>query len=77
MGEVISISNILFVVALIGFAFWKKDWLRIILSIAIVVWGVHFMASDIFVGMSVLAVGIILFIMGIRTQIQQTRGVSE
>lgn len=70
----IGIPEILIVIALLGFALWKKDWIRIILSICIVIWGVFFMPYDVKVAAPFLGVGLVLFIMGIMAQIQHARG---
>jgi len=62
---------------MVGFAFWKKGWLRIILSICIIIWGVFFMSYDIKIAAPLIAVGSVLFIQAILKQIQQAREATE
>jgi len=62
---------------MVGFAFWKKGWLRIILSICIIIWGVFYMSYDIKIAAPLIAVGAVLFIQAILKQIQYAREQAE
>jgi hypothetical protein len=62
---------------MVGFAFWKKGWLRIILSIGVIIWGVYFMSYDVKIAAPLIAVGAVLFIMAILKQIQSAREQAE
>jgi len=72
-----GIGNIILVMALLGFALWKKGWLRIILSICIIIWGVFYMSYDIKIAAPLIAVGAVLSIQAILKQIQQAREETE
>ena len=73
IGSGLGILDIIFMLALIGFALWKKGWIRIILSICIMVWGTFSLQYDIKVAAPLLAAGSVLFIQAILKQIQQAR----
>jgi hypothetical protein len=60
IGDPIGLPTILFVIGLCGFALWKKDWTRTLLSVCIIIWGAF-------------AMGTILFIMSIMRRIQTAR----
>lgn len=68
-----GIGDMILVIALLFFALWKKGWIRIILSICIIIWGVFFMSYDIKITAPLIAVGSVLFIEAILRQIQQAR----
>ena len=72
-----GIGNIILVMALLGFALWKKGWLRIILSICIIIWGVFYISYDIKIAAPLIAVGAVLFIQAILKQIQYAREQAE
>lgn len=73
IGTSLGILDIVFVLALIGFALWKTKWIRVMLSIGVMVWGVFAMPYDIKVAAPLLAIGIVLFIMGILSVIKSYR----
>lgn len=73
----IGIPEIILVIALLGFALWKKGWIRIILCLGIITWGIFFMPYDAKVAAPLLGVGVVLFILGVMAQIQSTREVTE
>lgn len=68
-----GIGDIILAIALLFFALWKKGWIRIILSICIIIWGVFFMSYDIKIAAPLIAAGSVLFIQAILRQIQQAR----
>ena len=72
VGNPIGLPAIVFAVGLCGFALWKKDWIRLLLSICILTWGVFAMPYDVKIAAPLIGVGIVLFFMGlfriIRTQ---------
>lgn len=72
-GGALGIPDILFIVALLVCALWKKGWLRIILSLSIIIWGTFAMQYDIKIAASLLAVASVLFIQVILVQIQHAR----
>jgi hypothetical protein len=73
----IGIPEIILVIALLGFALWKRGWIRALLSICIIIYGVFYMPYDIKIAAPLVAVGTMLFIQAILTQIQQAREKAE
>lgn len=69
----IGIPEVLIVIALLGFALWKRDWVRIVLSLCIIIWGAFFIPYDVKLAAPLVGVGSILFIMGILRLIAQYR----
>jgi hypothetical protein len=65
LANVLGLPQILFVVGLCGFAFWKKSWIRVVLSLSLIIWGVFAMPYDIKVAAPFIGLGAILFILGI------------
>ena len=65
---------LLFPMGLLGFALWKRGWLRILLSICIIIWGIYAVSYDIRIAVPFIAIGPILFIQEIISQIQHARG---
>lgn len=61
----IELPEILFIVALVGFACWKTSWVRVVLSVAIIIWGVFTLPYDIKFAAPLIGVGALLFIAGI------------
>jgi len=76
VGNPIGISAIVFAVGLCGFALWKKGWIRIVLSLCIIIWGVFAMPYDIKVAAPFISIGAILFIMSISQIITVSREAS-
>lgn len=72
-GNPIGIPSIIFVISICGFALWKKDWIRILLSVCIIIWGAFAMQYDIKIAAPLIALGTILFIMSIMRRIQAAR----
>jgi len=60
-----GIVNMMFAVALMGFAFWKKGWLRVMLAVSLITWGAFMSAYDMKIAAPFIAVGSLLFIMSI------------
>lgn len=71
LGNTISILDVMFMLALIGFALWKRSWIRVILSICIIIWGAFAMSYDVKIAGPLIAVGIVLFATGIMNLIKQ------
>jgi hypothetical protein len=60
-----GIVNMMFAVALMGFAFWKKGWLRVMMAASLIIWGTFMTAYDMKIAAPFIAVGTILFLMAI------------
>jgi len=73
----IGLPEIILVVALLGFALWKKGWPRIILSICIIIWGTFAMPYDIKIATPLIAVGAVLFVEAVLRQIQHAREATQ
>ena len=69
----IGIPEVIIVVALLVLASWKKSWIRIITSIGIIIWGAYFTSYDIKWAAPVIAIGVVLFIIGILNTISPHR----
>jgi len=61
----IGIPEVIIVAVLLILASWKKSWIRVITSIGIIIWGAYFTAYDIKWAAPVIAIGVVLFIIGI------------
>ena len=72
-GDDFGLVEMILVIALIGFAFWKKSWIRVLLSLCIIIWGAFAMPYDIKVAAPLLAIGTVLFITGTLNLISQYR----
>lgn len=59
-----GIVNMMFAVALMGFAFWKKGWLRVLMATSLIIWGGFTMPYDMKIAAPFLGVGTLLFVMG-------------
>ena len=73
IGGTLSIVFIVFALALMGFALWKKDWLRIIMSICLIILGTFAIEYDIKIAAPMVTVGAVLFIMAVLTRIRHAR----
>ena len=71
-GE-IGIAEVILVLGLMGFALWKTSWIRILLSVCIIIWGAFFIPYDIKIAAPLIAVATVLFIQAILKQIRQAR----
>ena len=61
----IGIPEAIIVVALLTFAILRKGWIRILLSVCIIIWGAFFTGYDVKIAAPLLAVGTILSIQAI------------
>lgn len=66
----IGIPNIFFVVALCFFALWKTTWIRVLLAVCIIVWGVFAIPYDVKIGVPLVAMGAVLTTVGIANIVQ-------
>jgi len=69
----IGIPEVIIVAVLLGLASWKKSWIRVITSIGIIIWGAYFTSYDIKWAAPVIAIGTVLFIIGILNIISSHR----
>jgi len=72
-GNPIGIPQMMLVITLCILAVWKRGWIRILLSICIIIWGIFAFQSDVKVAAPLVAIGSILFIEAILRQIQHAR----
>lgn len=73
----IGIPEAIIVVALLTFTILRKGWIRILLSVCIIIWGAFFISYDVKIAAPLLAVGSVLFVQGIMAQIQQSKEAAE
>jgi len=60
-----GIVNMMFAVALMGFSFWKRGWLRVLMAVSLIIWGAFMTAYDMKIAAPFIGVGTILFLMAI------------
>ena len=77
IGTGMGIPNILFMLALVGFACWKKGWIRVILAACIIIWGTFALQYDVKVAAPLLSIGSVLFFMAIMNLITKYRATRE
>lgn len=68
MTEVLNplgLPQMILIVALLGFALWKRSWIRLLLSICIIIWGVFAVPYDDKVGIPLVAIGCVLFFLAL------------
>jgi hypothetical protein len=61
------------ILALLGLALWKQGWLRVILSVCLIIWGAFAVNYDIKIAAPLLAIGTVLFVTAIMTLIGRMR----
>ena len=73
-GDAFGLSEIVFSLGLCAFALWKTGWVRVLLSLCVIIWGAFAMPYDIKIAASLVSVGVIVFIIGILNLIKHFRG---
>ncbi len=66
----LGIPQMIVILALLGFALWKQGWLRVVLSLCIIIWGAFAVSYDIKIAAPLIGIGAVLFIEAILRQIQ-------
>jgi len=61
-GAPIALPAMIFVVGMCGLALWKRGWIRLLLSLATLTWGVTAMQYDAKVGITFISMAFILFV---------------
>ena len=69
----IGLPEVIFALGLMGLALWKKSWIRVLLSVCLIIWGVFASPYDIKIAAPLIAIGTVLFVMGTMTIIGQYR----
>lgn len=69
----ITIVHVVIMLALCFFALWQAGWIRIVLSLGIIIWGVWALQYDVKIAGTLLGLGTLLFFMGIMAKISQSR----
>jgi len=72
-----TLLQLIFIVLLVVVAFWQKGWLRAIPSLGIIAWGVATISYDVKIGIPLIALGLMLFILGILKVIEGYRQSQE
>ena len=73
-GNPVGLPQVIFVLGLMGFALWKTHWIRVLLSICLIMWGAFAMPYDIKIAAPLVTMGALLSIIGILNLIEQYRG---
>ena len=75
MGELspLGVPQMMVIVALLYFALWKHGWIRVILSLSLIVWGAFAIGIDAKIGAPLIGVATVLFFMGTFKLIQNAR----
>jgi len=76
-GDGFGLLEMMMVIALIVVACWKKSWIRVLLALCIIIWGIFAMEYDIKVAAPLLAIGTVLFIMGTLNLVERYREARE
>lgn len=76
-GDGFGLLEMLFLIAVIGFALWKRGWLRILLAVCVITWGAFALQYDVKVAAPLLAIGTILFFMGVMNRISEAKQARE
>jgi hypothetical protein len=69
----VGLVNMMFAVALMGFAFWKMGWLRVTFSASLIIWGAATTPHDMKMAAPFIAVGVVLLLMAILQLISDYR----
>ena len=67
----VAFPNILFIIALLFFALWKTTWIRVLLSVCVIAWGVWAIPFDLKVGIPLIAIGAVLVTVGIANLVAE------
>lgn len=65
VGHAIGAPAVVFVIGLIGLALWRKNWIRLLLAICLVIWGAFTLGYDVKIAGPLIAVGSVLAIQGL------------
>lgn len=76
-GDGFGFVEMFLVVAILAISIWKKSWIRVVCSLAVIIWGTFAMQYDIKVAAPLVGIGTILFIMGIMRMVEQARAARE
>lgn len=54
--------QLIFIIGILGFALWQKGWIRLVLSVCLVIWGTYALSYDVKIAAPLLIAGGLLFI---------------
>ena len=69
--------QLIFVIAILAFALWQKGWIRLVLSVCLVIWGTFAIPYDIKIAAPLLITGGLLFFETVLTLIGEYRRCDE
>ena len=72
-----GITHVLCAAVLLIVACWKKSWIRVTLSVCLIIWGAFAMPYDIKMAAPLIGIGTVLFVMGTMNLISQSRQSTE
>jgi len=61
----LGIPQVLIIITLLFFALWKQGWIRVILSIGLIIWGAFAMPYDVKIAVPLVSIGAMLFFMSV------------
>ena len=69
----LGIPQMILILAMLGFALAKQGWIRVILSLCLIVWGAFAIPIDVKIGAPLVSIAAVLFFMGTFKLIQNAR----
>ena len=60
-GSMTSLVQISVIIALLFFALWQQGWLRVVLSLSLIIWGAFMTPYDIKIAAPLVGIGTLLF----------------
>ena len=72
-GNPVGLPQVIFVLGLLGFALWKTRWIRVLLSICLIIWGAFAMPYDVKIAAPLTFIGTMLLVMSTLNLISQSR----
>jgi hypothetical protein len=75
MGELspLGVPQMMVIIAVMGFALWKQGWIRVILSLCLIIWGAFAVGYDMKIAAPLIAIGAMLLFMATLRLIQNYR----
>jgi NADH:ubiquinone oxidoreductase subunit K len=65
VGHPIGAPAVVFVIGILGLALWKRNWIRLLLAICLVIWGAFALGYDVKIAAPLITIGSVLFFMAI------------
>ena len=69
----LNLVQLVLVLAICGFALWQRGWIRILLSVCILIWAVWTLQYDVKIAGTLIALGTLLFFQATMAKIANSR----